>query len=128
MFGIVTIGGLTRLTESGLSITGKSIVVYFSSNYTEWNPILGIIPPLSQSDWDSEFSKYQTSPEFIKCNHNITMDEFKSIYYMEWGHRVMGRVIGMTFVFPGLYFAWKGVLGRYKMTSFLVASMIGLQV
>ncbi|TVY19880.1 Cytochrome c oxidase assembly protein COX15 [Lachnellula arida] len=91
VFGIVVFGGLTRLTESGLSIT-------------EWKPVTGSLPPLSQADWDSEFSKYRASPEFALLNPHMTLSEFKQIYYMEWGHRLWGRIVGLSFVFPAIYF------------------------
>lgn len=91
VFGIVVLGGLTRLTESGLSIT-------------EWKPITGTIPPLNQKEWESEFNKYQESPEFKQLNSHITLEEFKFIFSMEWGHRLMGRCIGMFFILPAIYF------------------------
>lgn len=76
------IGGLTRLTESGLSIV-------------EWNPITGILPPMTKEDWDAEWEKYKVSPEGIMMNANISRDEFKKIFYMEWGHRLAGRALGI---------------------------------
>ncbi|CCU82210.1 cytochrome c oxidase assembly protein COX15 [Blumeria hordei DH14] len=91
VFGIVVFGGLTRLTESGLSIT-------------EWRPVSGSLPPLCQADWDSEFEKYRASPEFKILNSQMTLPEFKKIYYMEWGHRLWGRFVGITFVLPATYF------------------------
>ena len=78
VFGIVILGGVTRLTESGLSIT-------------EWNLIKGIKPPQSEEDWDLEFTKYKQFPEFKLLNNQITMEEFKKIFYMEWAHRMWGR-------------------------------------
>lgn len=91
VFGIVVLGGLTRLTESGLSIT-------------EWKPVTGTIPPLNQAEWELEFAKYKDSPEFKQLNSHITLDEFKFIFSMEWGHRLVGRTIGVLFVLPALYF------------------------
>ncbi|EGE07851.1 cytochrome c oxidase assembly protein COX15 [Trichophyton equinum CBS 127.97] len=91
VFGIVVFGGLTRLTESGLSIT-------------EWRPVTGSIPPLNADDWESEFAKYRASPEFKLLNPNMTLQEFKSIYYMEWIHRIWGRFVGLSFVIPAAYF------------------------
>jgi heme a synthase len=84
VFGIVILGGVTRLTESGLSIT-------------EWNLIKGIKPPQSPQEWDLEFTKYKQFPEFKLLNHQITLEEFKKIFYMEWAHRMWGR--GMVFGF-----------------------------
>ncbi|EPS41116.1 hypothetical protein H072_5010 [Dactylellina haptotyla CBS 200.50] len=91
VFAIVVIGGLTRLTESGLSIT-------------EWKPVTGSIPPLNAADWEAEFSKYRDSPEYRILNPNMTIEEYKFIYYMEWTHRLLGRVIGVGFVLPAIYF------------------------
>lgn len=93
IFGIVVIGGLTRLTESGLSIT-------------EWKPVTGAIPPLNEQEWQEEFDKYKESPEFKQLNSHITLEEFKFIFSMEWGHRLLGRCIGMFFILPAIYF-WK---------------------
>lgn len=93
IFGIVVVGGLTRLTESGLSIT-------------EWKPVTGSIPPIGEEAWQAEFDKYKNSPEFKQLNSHITLEEFKFIFSMEWGHRLLGRAIGMFFVLPAIYF-WK---------------------
>lgn len=115
VFGVIVVGGVTRLTESGLSIT-------------EWKPITGIIPPLSQEDWMVEFEKYQATPEFKLLNHSMNLEEFKKIFYMEWGHRVLGRVIGVTFIAPLAYFAI-----RKKLTATLprhltaMALLLGFQ-
>ncbi|KAF2669839.1 COX15-CtaA-domain-containing protein [Microthyrium microscopicum] len=91
VFGIVIFGGLTRLTESGLSIT-------------EWRPVTGSLPPFNQTDWELEFSKYRASPEYIRLNPRMNLEEFKKIYWMEWTHRLWGRVIGITFLVPTIYF------------------------
>ncbi|KDR83443.1 hypothetical protein GALMADRAFT_55107 [Galerina marginata CBS 339.88] len=92
VLGIIVVGGVTRLTESGLSIT-------------EWRPITGVLPPLSRDEWMVEFEKYKATPEFKLLNHSISLDDFKSIFYMEWGHRILGRLIGVVFVGPLAYFA-----------------------
>ncbi|THV05443.1 COX15-CtaA-domain-containing protein [Dendrothele bispora CBS 962.96] len=94
VFAIIVVGGVTRLTESGLSIT-------------EWKPITGVIPPLTEREWEEEFTKYKATPEFKLLNHSIGLDDFKRIFYMEWGHRVLGRLIGVVFVGPLAYFAVK---------------------
>ena len=88
---MIVVGGLTRLTDSGLSIT-------------EWKPITGAIPPLSAETWDSEFAKYQEIPEFQLQNKDMTLAEFKTIYWWEWGHRQIGRVIGLVWALGFLYF------------------------
>ncbi|KAI8592124.1 cytochrome oxidase assembly protein-domain-containing protein [Geranomyces variabilis] len=115
VFGIVALGGLTRLTESGLSIV-------------EWNVIKGMKPPRSQEEWEEEFEKYKQFPEYKLLNHNITLAEFKSIFYMEWAHRMVGRFIGLSFVLPGAYFAYKGYMTKaIRNRSVLVAGLIGFQ-
>ncbi|KAI9771393.1 MAG: Cytochrome c oxidase assembly protein cox15 [Geoglossum umbratile] len=108
VFGIVVFGGLTRLSESGLSIT-------------EWRPVTGSLPPMSTADWDSEFTKYKSSPEFKLLNPNMTLGEFKNIYYMEWTHRLWGRVVGLTFVLPAIYF-----VARRKVTAPMAARLAGI--
>ncbi|NEY92094.1 heme A synthase [Tabrizicola oligotrophica] len=80
---MIAVGGLTRLTDSGLSIT-------------EWKPVTGALPPLSETDWVAEFEKYQASPEFQLQNSQMGLEEFKSIFWWEWGHRQLGRVIGLV--------------------------------
>lgn len=115
VFGIVVLGGLTRLTESGLSIT-------------EWKPVTGSIPPLNQADWEAEFERYKDSPEFKLLNSNITLDEFKFIYFMEWAHRLWGRAIGLTFVIPAAYFVYaRKVSGHTARRLLLISGLIGLQ-
>ncbi|KXT10443.1 hypothetical protein AC579_7891 [Pseudocercospora musae] len=91
VFGIVIFGGLTRLTESGLSIT-------------EWRPVTGSFPPRSQEHWEAEFARYRLSPEFKMLNSRMNLEEFKQIYWMEWIHRLWGRVVGITFLLPTAYF------------------------
>lgn len=114
-FGIVVFGGLTRLTESGLSIT-------------EWRPVTGSLPPMSAADWESEFEKYRASPEFKLLNPHMTLDEFKKIYFMEWTHRLWGRFIGLSFVLPSLYFvARRRVSPRMALNLLGISSLIGFQ-
>merc|ERR1712000_533648 len=115
VFGIVVFGGLTRLTESGLSIT-------------EWRPVTGSLPPMSQEDWESEFAKYRASPEFKLLNPHMTLSEFKKIYYMEWTHRLWGRFIGMAFVLPAVYFVARRQVSRPMAVRLLgIAGLIGFQ-
>lgn len=96
VFVIVVVGGITRLTESGLSIT-------------EWKPITGAIPPMSQEVWVSEFEKYKQIPEYLEINGpaGMTLEDFKLIYFWEWTHRLLGRLIGLAFALPFLWFAFK---------------------
>jgi cytochrome c oxidase assembly protein subunit 15 len=127
-FAIVVVGGVTRLTESGLSIT-------------EWQPLAGALPPLSQADWEALFAKYRETPQFRKVFSAIGLEGFKNIFWWEFSHRLLGRTIGLVFLLPYLFFlatkrlsrelAWKlagvfllgglqGALGWYMVTSGLV--------
>ncbi|MGD9845600.1 MAG: COX15/CtaA family protein [Variibacter sp.] len=99
IFGIVILGGATRLTESGLSIV-------------EWRPVTGAMPPLSQGDWQAEFDKYKTTPQFKNINKDMTLEAFRTIYWWEWAHRNLGRLIGFVFFLPFLYFLWRGWIAR----------------
>lgn len=85
----------------------------------EWNPITGILPPITKEDWDEEWEKYKVSPEGIIMNANISRDEFKKIFYMEWGHRLAGRALGIGFVLPTIYY-----LARYKLPRPLPAKLL----
>ncbi|WP_172295408.1 heme A synthase [Pseudoruegeria sp. HB172150] len=88
---MIAVGGLTRLTDSGLSIT-------------EWNPVTGALPPMDEAKWQSEFEKYQAIPEFQLQNSEMTLSEFQSIYWWEWGHRQLGRIIGLVWAVGFLFF------------------------
>nr|WVH01943.1 cytochrome oxidase assembly protein [Naematelia aurantialba] len=115
VFGILVVGGLTRLTESGLSIT-------------EWQPITGILPPISDDDWQKEWEKYRVSPEGVLMNSKIEMSEFKRIFYMEWAHRIAGRVLGIAFVVPAVYYMARYRLpGPLKVKFGLLGAGIGAQ-
>jgi cytochrome c oxidase assembly protein subunit 15 len=92
---MVMVGGTTRLTDSGLSIV-------------EWRPVTGIVPPLSESAWAAEFTKYKTSPEYELVNKGMSLDEFKRIYWWEWVHRLLGRLIGAAFLIPLVFFQLRG--------------------
>jgi heme a synthase len=127
-FLVVLIGGVTRLTRSGLSIV-------------EWQPLVGALPPLSQADWEALFAKYRETPEFRQVNFSITLEGFKRIFWWEYIHRLLARLIGVVFLLPYLYFlvrksldrplAWKlggifllgalqGMVGWYMVKSGLV--------
>ncbi|HUO92857.1 MAG TPA: COX15/CtaA family protein [Rhizomicrobium sp.] len=97
--GMVVVGGLTRLTGSGLSIT-------------EWKPVTGVIPPLSDTAWQAEFAKYQRIPQFRLENPTMDVTAFKAIYWWEWSHRLLGRLLGFVFLLPFLYFAATGAIAR----------------
>lgn len=107
---MVVVGGLTRLTESGLSIT-------------EWKPVTGIIPPLSEADWLAEFESYKQIPQYQVLNQGMTLDEFKFIFFWEWFHRAWGRVIGLAFAVPFLVF-----LAQRRFNWSLAAPLAGLFV
>ena len=91
---MIVVGGLTRLTDSGLSIT-------------EWQLFSGILPPLNNNDWIMYFNLYKKIPEYELQNYNMTLQEFKIIFWWEWGHRFLGRVIGICFLIPLVYFSFK---------------------
>ncbi|KAM6922694.1 heme A synthase COX15 [Lycodopsis pacificus] len=97
--GAVVLGGVTRLTESGLSMV-------------DWHLVREMRPPQSQVEWEAEFSKYQQFPEFKVMNHDMTLPEFKFIFYMEWGHRMWGRLVGLAYILPTAYFWRKGYFSR----------------
>ncbi|WP_341760298.1 COX15/CtaA family protein [Candidatus Endowatersipora endosymbiont of Watersipora subatra] len=109
---MIVVGGATRLTDSGLSIT-------------EWAPLSGIIPPLSLSDWLEEFEKYQTTTEFKTINNLITLDEFKSIYWWEWTHRFLGRFIGCLVVIPMMIFWVSGHLNHWLKLRLIFLLFLG---
>jgi len=95
IFAMVVVGGATRLTESGLSIT-------------EWQPLMGALPPLNEAQWQTEFQKYQAIPQYRQLNAGMSLADFKTIYWWEWAHRVIGRVIGVVFFVPFVWFLWRG--------------------
>ena len=92
-----------------------------SLSITEWKPVTGSLPPTKAEDWNSEFAKYQSSPEFKLLNPHMNLDEFKSIYYMEWAHRIWGRVVGMSFVLPAVYF-----IARRNVSAPMAAKIVGI--
>jgi len=94
IFGMILLGAVTRLTHSGLSIV-------------EWKPLLGAIPPLNEQDWQVTFQQYQQFPEYQKINRGMSLDDFKTIFMYEYLHRLLGRLIGVLFALPLLYFAWR---------------------
>jgi cytochrome c oxidase assembly protein subunit 15 len=97
IFLTLVVGGATRLTESGLSIV-------------EWKPITGVLPPFSESDWKTEFAKYQSIPQYREMNRGMGVNDFKVIYWWEWSHRLLARLTGAVFLFPFLFFLWRGVV------------------
>ncbi|MEZ5912106.1 MAG: COX15/CtaA family protein [Paracoccaceae bacterium] len=129
---MIAVGGLTRLTDSGLSIT-------------EWRPVTGALPPMDAAGWEAEFEKYRQSPEFKLQNHTMTIDEFRGIYWWEWGHRQLGRAVGLVWAagflgfwllrripagwhlrlaLPGLLGGVQGALGWWMVASGLTGRMV----
>jgi cytochrome c oxidase assembly protein subunit 15 len=92
---MVVVGGVTRLTHSGLSIV-------------EWQPLVGTIPPLTEADWQAVFERYRQTPEYTLVNEGMSLDEFKGIFWWEYFHRLLGRAIGLVFLAPLLWFWWRG--------------------
>lgn len=115
VFLMVVIGGLTRLTESGLSIV-------------EWKPISGVFPPVSESGWNDYFQKYKQSPQYIKINKGMNLHEFKQIFWLEYIHRLAGRITGLIFIIPFAFFLFKGWLEKpiYLIAIFLLGAMQGI--
>eukprot|EP00127_Corallochytrium_limacisporum_P006318 Clim_evm29s225 gene=Clim_evmTU29s225 len=110
--GSVVLGGITRLTESGLSMT-------------TWNLIREMKPPRTQAEWEEEFAKYQASPEYKYVHSHFTLSEFKRIFYMEWGHRMWGRLIGLSYILPASYFWARGKIPQsYKLPIFGIGALI----
>ena len=117
VFVMVVVGGITRLTESGLSIT-------------EWKPITGTLPPLNEASWLSEFEKYKQIPEYTQINGpaGMTLAEFKFIYFWEWVHRLLGRVIGLAFALPlAWYWVKQAIPAGYKPRLLALLALGGLQ-
>ena len=112
---MVAVGGATRLTGSGLSIT-------------EWRPVTGAIPPLSDAAWLVEFAKYKASPQYALLNQGMSLAEFQFIYWWEWAHRQLGRLIGLMFFLPFLWFWARGALSRrLALTLLAIGALGGLQ-
>jgi len=115
VFAMIVVGGVTRLTDSGLSIV-------------EWQPLVGTMPPITQQDWDELLEKYRTSPQYQKINKGMSVDEFKTIFWWEYFHRLLGRLIGIVFFVPFVYFLVKKQIDKplgYKLAGIFVLG--GLQ-
>ena len=115
IFTMVIIGGITRLTESGLSMV-------------DWNLFMGAIPPLNDIQWQETFNLYKKSPEFLKVNYNFTLKEFKFIFFWEYLHRLIGRVLGIVFIIPFIYFILKKKLNnKLKIQTTILLIMGSMQ-
>ena len=108
VFAMVLLGGATRLTNSGLSMV-------------DWRPLMGVVPPLSEADWQATFQQYRQYPEYRKVNQGMTLTEFRRIFYFEYAHRILGRVIGLAFAVPFLVFLWRRWIERA-----LIVPLVGL--
>jgi len=112
IFSMVVIGGITRLTGSGLSIT-------------EWNVVMGAVPPLNEQQWNDAFQKYQAIPQFQKINYNFTLNDFKKIFFWEYLHRLVGRLVGVVFILPFLYFLFTRQLDRSMIRKSVILFALG---
>lgn len=112
---MVLVGGATRLTESGLSIV-------------EWKPVTGVLPPLNQEQWARAFESYQKIPQYHELNAGMSLGEFKTIFWWEWSHRLLGRAIGVAYLLPFLWFMWRGALApELRRRLWIIFGLGGLQ-
>ena len=112
IFGMIILGGVTRLTGSGLSMV-------------EWAPIMGILPPMNQAEWQDAFLLYQQYPEYQLKNFHMSLDDFKSIFWFEYGHRLLGRSIGVIFLLPFLYFLFRGMIEKSLRPKLIAMFVLG---
>lgn len=112
IFAMAVIGAITRLTESGLSMV-------------EWRPLIGALPPFTDADWQKLFAEYQRTPEFQKLNAWMSLDDFKGIFWWEYVHRLWGRLIGLVFALPLVWFWWKGRLSPWLKPWLVLALILG---
>ena len=112
ILAMITVGGLTRLTGSGLSIT-------------EWKPIMGALPPMSDAAWAEAFAKYQRIPQYMLENRGMSLEAFKGIFWWEWSHRFLGRLLGLLFLLPFLWFAFVGAIKRSEWPGMALLFVLG---
>lgn len=112
VFCMIIVGGVTRLTHSGLSMV-------------DWKPILGVVPPLGEDGWQAAFDAYKQYPEYQKVNRDMELSEFKFIYYWEYGHRILGRIIGLIFFIPLVFLAYFKMIRRELVPKLFVAFVLG---
>ncbi len=112
IFCMIVVGGVTRLTHSGLSMV-------------DWQPIMGVIPPLNAADWDAAFDAYKQFPEYQKVNQDMTVAEFRSIYYWEYGHRLLGRLIGIVFLIPFIVLLYQKRIQSPMLGRLTIALILG---
>ncbi|HJD67320.1 MAG TPA: COX15/CtaA family protein [Rickettsia endosymbiont of Bembidion lapponicum] len=111
VMAMIIVGGITRLTDSGLSIV-------------EWRPVTGILPPFSYDAWQAEFAKYKAFPEYNAVNYGMTLSEFKFIYLLEFVHRLLGRATGLIYVLPLIYFYFKGIIKNRDILSYIIVLLL----
>lgn len=112
---MIVVGGVTRLTGSGLSMV-------------DWQPIMGVVPPMSEAEWQAAFEAYKQYPEYLQVNRGMALDEFKSIFFWEYGHRVLGRLIGVMFFFPlVIFWALGKIESRFKPRLVIALALGGMQ-
>ena len=112
VLSMIVLGGMTRLTDSGLSMV-------------EWKPIMGSLPPLNQDDWTIAFEKYQQYPEYQKLNQGMSLSDFKQIFFFEYSHRMLGRFIGLAFAVPFVFFWLKKAISKKMLPSLLILFILG---
>jgi cytochrome c oxidase assembly protein subunit 15 len=112
VYAMVVLGGVTRLTGSGLSIVN-------------WDPVMGVLPPLNAEQWQDTFELYQQSPEFQKINSHMSVDDFKGIFWLEYFHRLLGRTIGLVFLAPFLFFLMTGKIRKAETPKYLLMFALG---
>jgi len=112
IFAMIIVGGVTRLTHSGLSMV-------------DWKPLMGVIPPLGEEQWQETFDAYKQYPEYQKVNRGMNLDEFKGIFYWEYGHRVLGRSIGLVFTVPFIILWLLGKIEKQLLPRLVVALVLG---
>ena len=112
VFIMVILGGVTRLTGSGLSMV-------------DWRPIMGVIPPISSEDWLNTFDMYKQSPEFLKKNSYMNVYDFKQIFWLEYLHRLLGRLIGLVFFIPLIFFIFKGYIKNKELPKYFLMLILG---
>ncbi len=112
VFAMVVLGGFTRLTGSGLSMA-------------DWRPLMGVLPPLTDAEWQRVFDLYRQTPEFLKVNSHMDVEAFKGIFWLEYLHRLLGRLIGVAFLVPFIYFVVKGYIGRQEWPKYLLMFVLG---